>query len=277
MSAHCYQNGAIIPVAEAGINVYDIGILRGYGIYEALMTSHRRPFLFADHMTRYRKTAEAMHLMVPVTDEKIHNAITELVERNVPSGEAIVKLIITGGLAHGGIEYDSEQPTFYILVEPFVPVDERYYEHGGSLITFEHLRQFPQLKTTNYIQAVMLQSTRKQAGAIEVLYTWHDTVLECSTSNFFIVKDNTLITAKDEVLLGITRKGVIDVARSHFAIEERTLHASELFSADEAFITSSFKDVLPIVSIGDHVLRDGTVGPVTKRVMQLFKDMKEAN
>lgn len=276
-TAHCYLNGKIMPIDEAKVSIKDIGLLRGFGIYEAMATANRKPFMFADHMARYRRTASELHLKIPASEEEILVAITELIARNVPAGqEATVKFFVTGGTAIHGIEYDYETPTFYMLVDPLVPFDPHYYSDGASVTVFEHLRQFPQLKTTNYIQAVMLQQARKDAGAVEILYTWGGKVLECATSNFMIVKDGHVITAKDNILFGITRKVALDVSRPHFTIEEREVSVEELYAADEAFLTSSFKDVMPVVKAGDKVIGDGKVGPVTKRVMELFHDFTKA-
>ncbi len=276
-ASHCYLNGKIMPIEEARVSIKDIGLLRGFGIYEALATANRKPFMFADHMARYRRTADQLHLKVPASEDEILAAINDLTARNVPQGqEATVKFFVTGGTAIHGIEYDYETPTFYMLVDPLVPFAPYYYSEGASVTVFEHLRQFPQLKTTNYIQAVMLQQARKDAGAIEILYTWGGKVLECATSNFMIVKDGKIITAKDNILFGITRKVALDVSRPHFPIEERDVSLEELYAADEAFLTSSFKDVMPVVKVGDKVIGDGKVGPVTNRVMELFHDFTKA-
>jgi len=283
--AYCYLNGEILPIAEAKVGVYDMGLLRGFGIYEAMVTANRRPFMFADHMARFKKSADRMRLKIPATDTQVENAISDLVAKNIPQREeAVIRFILTGGEAQGGIGYDYETPTFYILVEPLVPIDPRNYTDGCSLMMCDHQRQFPECKTVNYIQAVMLQQARKDAGAIEILYTSAGTVLECATSNFFIVssgggsasggKDGTIVTAQDDILHGITRQVAIDVARPHFAVEERKVSISEMHAADEAFLTSSFKDVVPVVKVGDTVIGTGKVGPVTARVMELFDEFK---
>ena len=134
----------------------------------------------------------------------------------------------------------------------------------------EHGRQFMSYKTTNYIQAVLLQKERKEAGALEILYSFGGRVLECSTSNFFIVKNGRLITPKDDILLGITRKVTIDLARPSIKIEERPLGIEETFAADEAFLTSSFKEIVPVVAIDGKKIGGGKVGPITKKLMGSF-------
>lgn len=270
---YCYLNGEILPVSKATVGVYDIGLLRGFGIYEAMATANRKPFMFADHMERFRRSTDEVHLKIPVSDDEILTAIQTLIAKNVTGdGEAIIRFILTGGTAIGGIEYDYNAPTFYILVEPMVPLDATYYTDGCSLTVSEHQRQFPQSKTTNYIQAVTLQESRKAAGALEILYVSQNKVLECATSNFFIVKNGIIITPKDNILFGITRKVTMSVAQPLFTVEEREITLEELYNADEAFLTSSFKDVVPVVKVGERLIGDGKVGTVTKKVIELFHD-----
>ena len=104
MEQYCYLNGKIVPLAEAKVSVYDIGLLRGFGIYEALRTFKRKPFEFPSHMARFHTSTEALKLQIPATDDEMLRVITELIEKNIPQGrEAVVRFIITGGEAVGGI------------------------------------------------------------------------------------------------------------------------------------------------------------------------------
>jgi len=273
MKPYCYLNRKIVPLAKAHVGLYDIGLLRGFGIYEALMTYNRKPFMLGAHLARFRNSAKSLSLKIPATNAEIESAMHKLVERSIPKGkEAIFRVILTGGTAVDSIEYNRKRPTFYILVEEFHLFPKKYYTDGCSLTVFEEQRSFPESKTTNYIQAVLLQEERKKAGAIEILYISEGKVLEAATSNFFIVKNGRLITAKERVLPGVTRKVAIEVSRPYFKIEEREVTVAEMYKADEAFITSSFKEIVPIVKIGDRKIGDGKVGEVTKRVMKLFHE-----
>ena len=140
-------------------------------------------------------------------------------------------------------------------------------------MTHEYLRLVPGAKTTNYITAVRLAKEKKKAGAVEILFVDHGRVLECSTSNFFIVKDGKIFTAGKDVLGGTMRNKVIELVRKDgFKIVEREIRVEELATADEAFLTATSKDVTPIVKIDKLKIYDGKVGPVTKRVMKLLAD-----
>ncbi|HXK39072.1 MAG TPA: aminotransferase class IV [Candidatus Paceibacterota bacterium] len=273
MPPFCYLNGKIIPVADARVGVYDIGLLRGFGIYEGLVSYNRKPFMLADHLARFHNSAERMALKIPVSDADIETAVNELIARNTPEGkEALIRAILTGGEAIGGIEYNYGTPTFYILVEEFVPIDKNYLKNGCRVIVFEHYRQIAESKTTNYTQTVLLQKARKEAGALEVLFASDGKVLEGGGSNIFVVKNGKIITPEKGILPGVTRKVVIDLARKEFSIEERAVTTEEMYSADEMFITGSFKEIVPVVQAGDRTIGNGKVGEVTKRVMRLFHE-----
>lgn len=270
MSPFCYLNGKILPVAEAKVGVYDIGLLRGFGIYEALMTYGKKPFKLSDHLARFRRSAAFLGVEILASDEEVTGALLELIEKNGYE-ESIVRMLLTGGPAFAGIEFAPKTPTFYILVEKFKPLSAELYEKGCSVTVYEHLRQFPEYKTTNYIQAVLLQKARKEAGALEILYTWQGRVLEFATSNLFIVKNGTIITPSKDILPGITRKVTLELARAAFPVEERDVPVEEVCAADEAFLTSSFKDIVPVVKAGEHAIAHGAPGPVTKKMMELFR------
>jgi branched-subunit amino acid aminotransferase/4-amino-4-deoxychorismate lyase len=256
---------------EAKVSVLDIGLLRGYGLYEGIAAFRGKPFHFADHWNRLLSGAHILNLNVPVTEETAERAIAEIIEKSGYGERANVRIILTGGETIAGIEYNFENPTFYIVAEKWESLPREVYEKGGKLVTYRHMRELPEYKTINYIRAVNLQNWRKNERAVEILYTYDGEVLECATSNMFIVKNNTLITPDEDILKGITRKVVLEIAKNlGLGIEERVVEESELKTADEIFITSSFKDIVPIVRIDDLEVANGEVGTVTKSLMTEF-------
>ena len=248
------------------MGVEDIGILRGYAIYEGIAAIKGEPFRMGDHWQRFLDSAHALNLNIPITEEKAAKIIRELNEKNQRGERANVRIILTGGRAINGIEYEFENPTFYILVEKFEPLPKELYERGAKLVTYNHLRFMPEHKTTHYITAVNLQKYRKEEEAVEILYVRDGEVLECATSNIFIVKDGKVITPAENILKGITRKVVFELVD----VEERVMLENELKNADEVFITSSFKDIAPIVKIDDYKIGKGKVGPITADLMLQF-------
>ena len=267
----CFLNGEIIPVEDAKVSVLDIGLLRGYGIYDGIAGIKGKPFRFPDHWTRFLSGSHILNLNIPITEDGAKKKIEELLEKNHGDKRANIRLILTGGNTIGGIEYDFEKPTFYIVTEEWEALPIEYYEEGAKLITYRHVRELPEYKTINYIRAVNLQNYRKEEKAVEILFVNDGEVLECSTSNVFLVKSGKLITPAENILKGITRKVVLEIAsKSGLSIEERIVAEEELKSADEVFITSSFKDIVPIVKIDDFEVGDGKVGQITIDLMKKF-------
>jgi branched-subunit amino acid aminotransferase/4-amino-4-deoxychorismate lyase len=271
MTQYCFLNGQVVPLEEAKVSVLDIGLLRGYGIYDGLTTLNGQPFRFADHWARFSDGAHTLDLNIPITEETCEKKIKDILEKSNLKERANVRLILTGGPTVGGIEYVFETPTFYITAEKWESLPKEYYEVGAKLLTYNHLREMPEHKTTNYIRAVSLQNWRKEEKAVEVLYVNDGEVLECATSNICLVKDGVIITPAENVLKGITLKVVGELAgQVGYGFERRLVYQDELKTADEVFITSSFKDIVPVVKIDDFSIGSGGVGSVTKDLMARF-------
>jgi branched-subunit amino acid aminotransferase/4-amino-4-deoxychorismate lyase len=275
MKRYAYVNGKIVPADKVTLPVTDIGVLRGFGIFDWIKAHHGIPILGQEHIARFMRSAKAMGLTVPMNAEKIATTIDDLLQR-YKAPLAGIRLILTGGTAQG-LSYEPGKETFIILIEELKSLPEELYTKGGRLITFEHERIFPEVKSLNYITAVKLQKERLKKKAIEILYTYQGKVLEATTSNFFMIKGNTLITSSNKILIGTTRNHVLKLARkAGFTIEERDIMLDELFVADEAFITASNKEVLPIVAIDGKKIGNGKVGQKTQLLMNHYKKSLDA-
>ncbi len=272
MKNYCFLNGEVLLLEEAKVSVLDIGLMRGYGVYDGLASVNGKVFKFSDHWQRFTDGAHALGLNIPITEESCEKKIKEICEKSgLSNTRANIRMILTGGNTVGGIEFDFERPTFYITAEKFESLPKEYYENGAKLLTYPYRREMPEHKTINYVTAVKLQDWRKAEGAVEILYVEGGEVLECATSNVCVVKDKTVITPAENVLRGITLKAVLEIAKeAGYKVEKRIVDESDLKSADEVFITSSFKDIVPIVKIDDFEVGSGKVGEVTRDLMERF-------
>jgi branched-chain amino acid aminotransferase len=266
---YCYLNGKIVPIQEAKIPITDIGLLRGYAIFDSIAAMNGSIIFFDEHYERFVRSARIMHLKIPVSKHKTEAMIYKLLRKNHFSSSRI-KLVLTGGKLLGGLDYDVRSANLFILVQKGSIPKEKDYLQGVKLITYEHQREISAAKSNDYITAVNIQSLRRRAGAAEILYIFEGKVLEATTSNFFIVKGERLITAKNDVLKGIVRGKIVQCAKKFMDVEERIVKASELRTADEAFITSTFKKVLPVVRINNLVIGNGRVGQKTKLLMEQY-------
>lgn len=269
LKKYCYLNGRIIPTDRALIHINNIGITRGFGVTDVLKTYHGKVFLLKEHIRRFQNSAKTLGLKIPISSAKIGSVLKTLIAKN-KSLEVQIRLVLTGGIAVSGLQFDKNKPTFFILIEDSISLPQVLYRKGGKLITFEHQRFFPTAKTTNYIVAVNLQPRRIKEKAVEILFISGGIVREPSTSNIFMFKGNTLVTPKDKILIGMTHNFVIKLARPFYRVQERDITLKELLAADEVFITATNKEILPIVKIDGKLIKNGKVGKRTQHLMKIF-------
>ncbi|GBE16761.1 D-alanine aminotransferase [bacterium BMS3Abin15] len=272
-TSYCHFNGKITTLNKVRINPYDLGILRGYSVFDVMCTQNGKPFLLSEHWKRLHNSAKELRLRVPISRKKYEKTTKKLLAAN-KFKKSIIRTVLTGGISTDAMSPGKE--TFCILIEKFRPLPISVYEKGVGVITLDHKRDFPQAKISNYIAAIRSHAHKNRKGALEIIYTNDGKALEASTSNFFIVKDNILITPKEDILLGTTRNLVVKLARkAGYKIQERDVKIKELYSADEVFLTASNKDIVPVVKIDNKKVNKGKIGENTKILMQVFKEFTE--
>lgn len=265
----CNLNGEEIRYADAGLPLKDLGIVRGYGVFDYMRTYNGVPLLLDEHVDRLFNSAKLINLPVPYTKQQISAFVLSLLAKNAWP-ESHIKIIVTGGPSDDGITVDA--PSFFILTTPHTPLPETLFTDGIQVMTHEHLRIFPEAKTLNYVTAIALQKQKRETGAYEIIYTHRGHVLEATTSNVFLVKDGKLITPKRDILDGVTRQAVIRLAQQSYPVEERHVTTEELLSADEVFLTASNKEVMPVVRIDDTTIGNGKPGPHTHTIREMYME-----
>lgn len=246
-----FFNDDFIPATEATLLYRDLSIQRGYGIFDFFRLNNGQPVFIEDHLNRFFRSAKEMHLSVDYGREDLQAIIYEMINKNtiIHSG---IRITLTGGYATDG--YTLSKPNLIISQQHFQPCTEEQFDKGIKLMTHNYQRQLSHVKTIDYLMAIHLQPKLKSIGADDILYHNNGWLRECPRANFFLVtQDDTIVTAANNILKGITRMKLLD--QSHlFAIEERDISADEIYSAKEAFITSSTKQVLPVYQIDEHLL-----------------------
>jgi len=272
-----YVNGKFLKEKEAKISVYDLGLLRGYAVFDFLRTYNQKPFYLDDHLKRLLNSAKLIDIKHNYSLNFLKKKVVQTLKRNIVQskfvGEFNIRIILTGGNSYDFLT--PSKPNLIIMITPLKELDERLYKKGGKLITKISERILPQAKTIVYTSAVKFIKEAKRKGAIEVLLIDRDKrILECTTSNFFAVMKGKLVTPpKDKILPGITRKIVINLAKKlKIPIIERDIYFYEIKNFDEAFITASNKEILPIVQI-DNFKINSEPGPITKALMDKFKKL----
>ena len=273
-NAYWYVDGHWVHPQDAVISIKDMAVLRGYSAFEALRTYDRRPFHLDEHLKRLYRSAELIELAIPWPSSLIADVIAEAIARNSYK-HAALRLLVTGGASEDGIT-STGQPTLVVMITPLGERDMQRFARGIKLMTTRLQREAPEAKTTNYMAAVRALKEAAKQGAADALYlnkSGH--LLEATRSNFFIFRGDTLVTPHEGVLYGITRNVVLKLARGRFTIEERPVLLDELPLIEEAFISSSSKEITPVVQIDDLVIGSGKPGPRTYELEQRFIEMIE--
>lgn len=262
-------NTQLFQEDEAKIHVSDLSIQRGFGIFDFLKTINGKPIFIQNHFDRFYNSAKELNLKVNYDRESLLKAVNELMEKNNMPNSGI-KFILTGGFSADG--YTIGEPNLVITQSPF-KYEPSGFDKGTTLITYNHQRQLAVVKTIDYLQAILLQPHIKQQGADDVLYHYNGAIRECPRANFFMVKDKKIITAKTDILKGITRSKVLGMEIAGYSIVEEDFMLNELSQADEAFITSSTKNVLPVLVIDGQKVGDGKPGKITHQLNELFSEL----
>jgi branched-chain amino acid aminotransferase len=283
-------NGRITDGPSAVVPVLDHGFLYGEGIYEVIRTYEGRLFLFDRHMARLRRSAEMIDLPVPFTDTELHARIAETIgvlererDRSGWGPETYVRVLLTRGV--GEISYNPafcRNPTLVIIVKPLVPQPAETYGDGVRVVLVPVVRNHPGsvnplIKSNNLLNNALAAQQAFREGAFEaVMRNYRGELSECSLSNLFVVRNGAALTPPIDagLLAGITRGFLFDVGvAAGVRVLETPLRDEDLFGADEAFLTGTTLEIIPIVRVDDRTIGRGRPGPITQKLLHQFRSM----
>jgi len=275
-----YLNDKYIPLDEARISVLDRGFLFADGVYEVIPIYYGKPFYKQQHLGRLQKSLQGIYMQLPFSQQQWYEIFDNLIKKNkATQGNYHIYLQVTRGVAssRGHTFPDSIKPTVFIAVNKSTKVLP-YQElcHGKTVITAPDIRWSDcYIKSISLLPNVLLSQQAKSAGCEEAILIRDGYALEGASSNLFMVKNNTLITPplSPYILGGITRDIVIELARKNEILcEEQQIPESELINADEIWITSSTREIYPIVKLNNKPVGNGKVGPVWEKMIKLYRD-----
>src|SRR3954469_23455362 len=265
MAATVNVNGRVSDQEHAVISVFDHGFLYGEGIYETLRTYNGQPFLFDRHMQRLRNSAGMLVLTVPLSDTEIAARFRETVSAaglgGSPDREAYIRILVTRGI--GELTYDPAacpDPSIVVIVKPNVSPSRDVFERGVNVALVGVVRNHPGsvnplIKSNNLLNnALAMQEAFTRGGYEGIMRNYRGELAECTQSNFFIVKNGAALTPPIDagLLPGITREYLFEVgAEIGVPVREQVLKDDDLFGADECFLTSTTRELVPIVQVDD--------------------------
>jgi branched-chain amino acid aminotransferase group I len=274
-----YLNGSLMPRSQASISAMDYGFLYGFGLFETMRAYEGQVFRLDSHLSRLAHSAEILGFQIEALDLK--GAVMDTIHANKLS-DARVRITISIG--EGGIVPDPStctQPTVLILAGHYKPYPEQVYEKGFSAVVSSIRRnsQSPlsRLKSANYLENMLAKQEARAAGVDEALCLNEKGLLaEASMSNIFLVNDGVLRTPGREsgILPGITREVVLEMA-SQLGIStfEQDISLDELFQTQEAFLTNSLIEIMPLTEIDGKLVGSGRRGPVAQRLMADYRKL----
>lgn len=269
-----FINGAFMPLAEAKVSIEDRGFQFGDGVYEVIRTYKGCPFSIEAHLARLDRSAAALDLTQPYSRAEWTCHILEGVKR-AAYPEAKIYLQITRGVAPRDHAYSDEAtPTVVMTVREFHPLDRSVQATGVEAMTTEDIRWGRcDIKSVNLLANVLARQQVKQARVFEAILVNSGLVTEGAVSNVMVVQGGTVVTAPEgpRILSGVTRAIVLDLALSEgVPTQERFVSQSDLYTADEVFLTGTTVEVLAVIRVDGKVIGDGRPGPITQRLAASF-------
>jgi branched-subunit amino acid aminotransferase/4-amino-4-deoxychorismate lyase len=268
-----YSIDKFVDVNLIHIAADSVAVNRGYGAFDFFGIINGKPFFLDRHLDRFFNTMKLLRLRIPHSKQEMEQLILSLVKKN-GLDEFHMKLF-----AYPKADYSGEFINCELYIIPVIIPDNTAYDYvnGVTLITKEYQRFLPEAKSTNYLPLVYLQHEISQAGAVDVLYYSDNYIRETARGNVFMVKSGKIFTPGEKMLKGITRSVVIDILQEHkIPFAETNIRLHELLEADEVFLASTTKKILPVNQINEKRISDRKVGPVSDFLIQHFWQIKKS-
>lgn len=281
MSTKVSIDGVVYDEADAKISIFDRGFLYGDSAFEVMRTYGGKPFAEREHLERLAQSCARILIEMPVSVPQLSREVAATLAA-AKNEESYVRVIVTRGA--GPISYDpttARNPTRVVLVIPLQPLPESLHRDGVEVSCLRASRptEDPRaygVKASNYLSNLLAVHEAKQRGGYEaVLLSPDGQVLEGASSNIFVVEGGMVKTPPltNGILAGITRATVFDAARRiGVPLVETTLFPHQLYAADEAFLTSTLREVVPVVRADGRTIGSGKPGPVTRRLFEAFRE-----
>ena len=279
MGFYASVNGEITPAEEARVSVLDNGFTFGDAVYETLRTYGGRPFHLDRHLEQLRRSAERLAIPTPAGDALARD-LDALLAR-AANAESYIRIIVTRG--RGDISYHFDRvkgPTVVMVVKPYAPLPPASYTNGIPVILSAVRRNPPHsldpaIKSCNLLNNILAMQEAQAKGAFEaIMLNEIGEIAETAGANVFLVKDGTLLTPPLDagILPGVTRHIVLELAGGFaLPVREEPVAVKDLLAADEVFITSTLKEVLPVATIDGRPVGAGRPGPVTLRLLAALR------
>ena len=280
MSEKLYLNGDYVSPDEAKISVFDRGFMFGDGVYEVIPVYSGKLLRGDGHLKRLQHSLDAIGIPNPHSFDGWLEIFSSLIELNYPNADSVIYLQVTRGtMSRRDHAWPADmQPNVLVTCSEQLFVTQDSATAGEKAITLEDTRWSDcHIKTTNLLPNTLLHQKARDQGAIEAILLRDGLAIEGSQSNLYIVKDDIVITPPTSryMLGGITREIVLELCKQNKIImREKIISEDELHRADEIWLSSSTREILPVVTLNQHAVGKGRPGVVWQQIIQLYQDYK---
>ncbi|HKK05988.1 MAG TPA: D-amino acid aminotransferase [Gammaproteobacteria bacterium] len=276
-----YLNGEFLPADQAKVSVLDRGFVFGDGVYEVIPVFGNRLFRLEQHLDRLERSMAGIRLSNPMSREAWQSMLEELVERNADGTDQSVYLQVTRGVARRDHGFpDGVTPTVLAMCNPIATMDPEVAAHGVAAITLDDIRwQYCNIKAITLLPNILLRQQALDRDAVEAILVRDGLVTEGAASNVFVVRHGVLFTPPTgpRLLPGITRDLVVELARKNgIDCREEDIPVEALSQAEEIWLTSSTKEILPVTRLDDRPVGEGEPGPLWRRLYDIYQEYKRA-
>lgn len=276
-----YLNGEFVKKSEAKISVFDHGVLYGDGVFEGIRAYDGKVFKLKDHMERIFAAAKSLMLEIPMSKEELAEIVIKTCNLNNLS-EGYIRLVVTRGDGDLGLNpAKCKKATVFCIASNIQLYPQEMYVKGIPVITASQRRNKatiidPQIKSLNYLNNILAKIEANRANAQEAIMLNEDGIVaECTGDNIFIIKDGVIYTPPIHIgiLDGITRRSIIGIAKNAgYELVEKEFTLFNVYNSDECFLTGTGAECIAVTSADDRVIGNGVAGPITTKLLQLFKE-----
>ena len=265
-----YLNGEYMRAEDASLPLGDLAIVRGFGVFDFLRTYGHEPFMLREHVQRLLRSAAQIGLDMPWSLDEIEAIVSETNDRNGLS-DVTIRIVATGGVSSNYM-LPQDNTSLAVMVHTLKPYAPEIYTEGAYVTTTDIARLLPTVKSLNYLGAIIAVREADKAGAVEAVYRTPDgRVTEGTRSNLFLLRGGKVVTPAREILLGITRQAVLETIAGAYEVTEADITYEELLGADELFLTSTTKEVMPISRVDGTPIGNGRAGECTLDIAERFR------
>jgi len=261
-----YRDGIYLPKDQISIGTDDLGFERGFAVFDYCRERDSRITFINDHLQRLDHSQSLLRLHYNANMEEVKNILETLLKKNNIIN-SYFKCIISARLVE-----NKTSAILTIYQDIYKPYGNEMYHNGITLILHEFAKPFSEYKTTFYLGSLREYDRMLENKAEDILFYFDNIVRECSRCNIFIIKGGLIYTPDKNILKGVTRHHVINCIKEQYIVIEKDISVKELFEAEEVFISSTTKNIMPVVKIEDQMIGNGKPGNITKLLIPLFEN-----